>query len=364
MQFCRISVALLLLVAGATATVSTSEATAESHAAQWLRDHPQAQADELAELKSENPGAYAMVKALLTKRSLGLLNPHHPTASFSAPAQPEQGAEQSGSAAYSSLVTKDELEKVHADVRPRSANLFTKSTALYPEVSASHANHDWLNWKPQQSALDDETLVSNVLGAVAELKGKKIPAKGFMKHRSNDANVSPLAAEEAAFSTEASSQSDDSASRVPVQAEQQPASMQEAAIPATTGQVREQPAATPVKTDVPAVLAPSTNKMSEAALPTSTEGGRGVSDNAGSASQAFASASESPLAAFDKTFGGDDDASNKKVQPQSPKPAAATSSGSTSKDALLSWLGGGNVKRVEQPKKVEEKNPYAVDWNV
>jgi len=364
MQFCRISVALLLLVAGATATVSTSEATAESHAAQWLRDHPQAQADELAELKSENPGAYAMVKALLTKRSLGLLNPHHPTASFSAPAQPEQGAEQFGSAAYSSLVTKDELEKVHADVRPRSANLFTKSTALYPEVSASHANHDWLNWKPQQSALDDETLVSNVLGAVAELKGKKIPAKGFMKHRSNDANVSPLAAEEAAFSTEASSQSDDSASRVPVQAEQQPASMQEAAIPATTGQVREQPAATPVKTDVPAVLAPSTNKMSEAALPTSTEGRRGVSDNAGSASQAFASASESPLAAFDKTFGGDDDASNKKVQPQSPKPAAATSSGSTSKNALLSWLGGGNVKRVEQPKKVEEKNPYSIDWNV
>jgi len=37
--------------------------------------------DELAELKQENPGAYAIVKALLTKRSLGLLNPAHPSSS-------------------------------------------------------------------------------------------------------------------------------------------------------------------------------------------------------------------------------------------------------------------------------------------
>lgn len=39
--------------------------------------------DELAELKQENPGAYAIVKALLTKRSLGLLNPAHPHSSMS-----------------------------------------------------------------------------------------------------------------------------------------------------------------------------------------------------------------------------------------------------------------------------------------
>jgi len=39
--------------------------------------------DELAELKQENPGAYAIVKALLTKRALGVLNPEHPNSSLS-----------------------------------------------------------------------------------------------------------------------------------------------------------------------------------------------------------------------------------------------------------------------------------------
>merc|ERR1719265_2201991 len=36
----------------------------------------------MAELKATNPDAYAVVNALLTKKSLGLLNSRHPTASM------------------------------------------------------------------------------------------------------------------------------------------------------------------------------------------------------------------------------------------------------------------------------------------
>jgi len=34
-------------------------------------------------------------------------------------------------------------------------------------------HHNWLNWKPQDSAANDEAMVSSVLGAVADLKGAK-----------------------------------------------------------------------------------------------------------------------------------------------------------------------------------------------
>merc|ERR1719188_2620385 len=70
---------------GAIAAASLSVTSkADLLASNWLKKHQQPDADELAELKSENPQAYAIVKALLTKRALGLLNPRHPSASFSA----------------------------------------------------------------------------------------------------------------------------------------------------------------------------------------------------------------------------------------------------------------------------------------
>jgi hypothetical protein len=88
---------LLTLALLATPFASASSDSAVSEARLFLRRHvaQPPQADELAELRTENPEAYGLVKALLTKRSLGLLNPRRPTASFAAhSADQQQPAEQ------------------------------------------------------------------------------------------------------------------------------------------------------------------------------------------------------------------------------------------------------------------------------
>merc|ERR550532_3322182 len=107
----------------------------------WLHNHqaPPSQ-DELAELKTENPEAYAIVKSLLVKRSLGLLNPKHPSASF----RGQPASDDSTPAAEATEVTAD----------------------------AAPAQHDWLNWKPQDNAANDDAMVKSVLGEVATLKAQ------------------------------------------------------------------------------------------------------------------------------------------------------------------------------------------------
>merc|ERR1719316_826512 len=49
-------------------------------AREWLRTHEDPDQAGMDELKQTNPDAYAIVQALITKKSLGLLNPKHPNA--------------------------------------------------------------------------------------------------------------------------------------------------------------------------------------------------------------------------------------------------------------------------------------------
>jgi len=122
---------LALVVASCWSTANARLATLATARA-WLRDHT-GQPDELAELKGTNPEAYAIVKALLTKRALGLLDPKHPSASFTPAARTAPAA-----------MPQDE---VHAAPMP----------------------HDWLHWKPQESAVDDDMTVKSVLGTVGDI---------------------------------------------------------------------------------------------------------------------------------------------------------------------------------------------------
>jgi len=79
---------LVFLLGGGCAAHSltflqTSRAAATLQARAFLRAHAgQPQQDQLSELKQENPEAFAIVTALLMKRQLGILDPHHPTTSF------------------------------------------------------------------------------------------------------------------------------------------------------------------------------------------------------------------------------------------------------------------------------------------
>merc|ERR1719197_2304205 len=84
---------------------------AEMSAKMWLQEHAGDNPDELAELKTENPDAYALVKALLTKRSLGLLDPKHPTASFAAPAPKDDSDQPTGAAVYAKFATTEKEQQ-------------------------------------------------------------------------------------------------------------------------------------------------------------------------------------------------------------------------------------------------------------
>jgi len=157
-------------VVAASATSTAARASVQNAAAKWLSAHPAADVNqgELAELQSANPEAYAIVEALLTKRSLGLLDPKHPTASFAAPPAAATGPKLTGAAAFANLVTPEELANVgHASTASQAPQ--PEPALAYPDMAAAPAHHDWLNWKPENS---DHTMVANVLGAVAEIKGK------------------------------------------------------------------------------------------------------------------------------------------------------------------------------------------------
>jgi len=162
-------------------------ARAESQAAAWLAAHRGAapNQDELSELKATNPTAYAIVKALLTKRSLGLLDPKHPSASFAPAGGGQAAAAQedvpSGPAAYERIAEE-------SGVKPN-----VEVSLAYPDAPVAPVHHDWLSWKPSQSAMDDDAMVKNVLGAVAELKsGKTAPTSLRGQSQASQGSDDPL----------------------------------------------------------------------------------------------------------------------------------------------------------------------------
>eukprot|EP00747_Dinoflagellata_sp_TGD_P025809 gnl/TRDRNA2_/TRDRNA2_131507_c0_seq3.p1 gnl/TRDRNA2_/TRDRNA2_131507_c0~~gnl/TRDRNA2_/TRDRNA2_131507_c0_seq3.p1 ORF type:complete len:321 (-),score=84.65 gnl/TRDRNA2_/TRDRNA2_131507_c0_seq3:93-941(-) len=168
--------------------------TAQAGASQWLRAHGNnPNNDQLAELKTENPEAYAIVKALLVKQSMGLLNMRHPSASWSAPPPQDQEAAPSGANAYAKFASPGELKKSQPEDPYPAA-----STQMYSEVGQATHVDNW-NWSQKHGQEDDDAMVSQVLGAVAELKGKKAVVA---QQKSED--LSPLAAHDADFGMDTS----------------------------------------------------------------------------------------------------------------------------------------------------------------
>lgn len=181
------------LFAGANAVSAQAEVSARV----WMLDHPGGNPDELSELKAENPDAYALVKALLTKRSLGLLDPRHPTASFApkAPAQDDGEDHPTGAAMYAKFATTEKEKEALQGVTSSSSDPYpdAPAEAAVPYPEAAGGKKDWMNWKPKDGAMDDEAMVKNVLGAVADLTKGKNNLRGAAP--ADDAN--PLAAEAA-----------------------------------------------------------------------------------------------------------------------------------------------------------------------
>lgn len=85
----------VLLVVRSAVGLSIQSSTASQRAYAWLLRHTESpDAAGMKDLKSSDPNAYAIVEALLTKRSLGLLQPDQPSASFSGSAHPHSFKEE------------------------------------------------------------------------------------------------------------------------------------------------------------------------------------------------------------------------------------------------------------------------------
>jgi len=135
-------------------------------AREWLRAHEDPDQAGMEELKATNPDAFAIVQALMTKKSLGLLNPRHPNAFGGYQDAP-------GSKGTMSTTVVDSEPQV-----PVAA----------VSTETQHASHsDFFNWKPHE---DDDAMVSNVLGEVASLKNGA-PSSSLEKAASSPAEVAP-----------------------------------------------------------------------------------------------------------------------------------------------------------------------------
>jgi hypothetical protein len=116
----------------------------------------------MADLKASDPNAFAIVQALLTKRSLGLLDPNSPSASFTGvkhhqPRSFKQEADAQG------LTAQVAVSNSNAALPYPSAA--TGSALPFPEVApASSDSH--FSFHPN----NDDAMVQSVLGAVSELK--------------------------------------------------------------------------------------------------------------------------------------------------------------------------------------------------
>jgi len=152
MAFLKALVALCLVAAPAC---HASRADAQRYAREWMRMHDDPDQQGMDELKATNPEAYAIVNALLTKRSLGMLNLKHPSARFDPKADQDQ--QQEGPTAV------DVLRAASAPQPESSVEMPVAAVS----VSAHTSSHNWLNWKPHD---DDDAMVKNVLGAVADIK--------------------------------------------------------------------------------------------------------------------------------------------------------------------------------------------------
>jgi len=324
---------LALLVVQWLPAVSLS---AVSQARLFLRRHAGAppQADELAELKGQNPEAYALVKALLTKRSLGLLNPRHPTASFAAPSAAQQEQQQTaeqGPEVFAKFARPGELQASLVHQQAHVAQVAVPYAEVQPAV-----HRDWLNWKPQASAMDDDQMVQNVLGAVAELKGKK--AGLLSKHRNS--GESALAADEESVGVEAE----------PVAPEKPKAPP---AAPQENGYLKsiDFGIRTP---EAPKPEAPHENSYLKGLdlsgdMPKSTESSKQTSQVQSSSANLLSS------------FSWDD--SKPQEQPKVVKPAEPQVESNGKDHSLLSWLGVVKPAAAQkaQPAPAKPSNPYLMD---
>jgi len=159
-----IATKLLFVLALSAQASRVLESSATFRAKMWLKAHDEPSADEagMNDLKNTDPNAFAVVQALLTKKSLGLLDPSHPSAAFGGMAPKkhksfQEEAEQAGLTQDTPSAAVSEMEMQSSMPYPSART----ASQPYPEVSD---HHDPWNYKAVHS---DDDLVNSVIGGEA-----------------------------------------------------------------------------------------------------------------------------------------------------------------------------------------------------
>lgn len=159
-----VSIAVLVLLSSAHASAVRS-GTANQRAMVWLHLHGGADPDSagMDDLKNSDPNAYAIVQALLTKRSLGLLDPNNPSAAFGAANKPKQRsfkqeADEAGVTAEATVSDSSVAVPYPSDSRGSSVAL------PFPDVAPAQ-NSAHFGFHPN----NDDAMVQSVLGASNQL---------------------------------------------------------------------------------------------------------------------------------------------------------------------------------------------------
>jgi len=163
-----VSLAVFLLLSTAHAKSAVQTRTAEQRASMWLRNNADPDQAGMDDLKGSDPTAFAIVQALLTKKSLGLLDPTNPSASFTGTKKVAQRsfAEEAAAAGVTATtaITRSDDDAQSASV---ALPYPTAGAAMpFPDVASGH--HDHFNFQ----ANNDDAMVQSVLGAASELKAQ------------------------------------------------------------------------------------------------------------------------------------------------------------------------------------------------
>jgi len=167
----------LVLLVFATPAASFSGST-ENAATTWLQSHQAPSADQLGDLKSANPAAYALVNALLNKHRKSQL--------------PD---DERGPDVFRRMLSPKERSAVQSNVAVpyASADLAEVQPAVVDQKS----------YDPHTAADRDETSVSRLLDAVASMggeKGKKIALLNHHRHAKQTVD-NPLVEDGSLFGT-------------------------------------------------------------------------------------------------------------------------------------------------------------------
>jgi len=146
-----------------------------------MQNHRSPTDDQLGELKNANPDAYAMVKALLTKRSMGLIKL----------APSERGPD-----VFRRMMTPKHLALPAAEQSVALPYADAEVAAAQPVLSNP------MQFNANAAADKDEASVDKLLAAVAGLAGSKGKKIALLRKRNHHESEDPFAADAAMFGVE------------------------------------------------------------------------------------------------------------------------------------------------------------------